>query len=224
VGVVESGVFERTRKSDVSRGNPLQLLWPPERLGRFVLVVRSGMPIWYVGGVVFVFAPLLGREMGIAAPILPPRVILWAYVGVVLGDVVSGVTSQFVRSRVLVIRGFIVLLALALSLFLTRPPESPSGFYAWMTFVGFATGYWAIFVTTGVEQFGTNLRATAATSSPNFVRATAVPLVALWFSLKASMPVLRATLTLGLACCAIGLIAAWRMRDSFDRDLDWIER
>src|ERR1700743_4011288 len=46
--------------------------------------------------------------------------------------------------------------------------------------LGFSTGFWAIFVTMGAEQFGTNLRATAATTIPNMVRGS-LPLLNLLF-------------------------------------------
>ena len=36
--------------------------------------------------------------------------------------------------------------------------------------VGFGAGFWAIFVTIAAEQFGTNIRATVATTVPNMVR------------------------------------------------------
>ena len=48
--------------------------------------------------------------------------------------------------------------------------------YAACTALGFSTGFWAIFVTMGAEQFGTNLRATAATTIPNMVRGS-LPLI-----------------------------------------------
>lgn len=240
VGVVESGLYEKARsdagaqraereeKVVIHRGNPLQLLWPPKRALRFVFVILSGMPIWFVGGVMFVFAPELGRAMKIAEPIEPARVIFWAYVGVVLGDVASGVLSQKIRSRKKTMIGFLVVLAMSIVLFFEIAPSGPTHFYAMMCVVGAATGYWAIFVTTASEQFGTNLRATAATSAPNFVRAMAVPITSIWLLLKGTadapgLDPVRATVWLGVVCVAIGIFAAMHLDETFDRDLDYYE-
>ena len=226
VGVVESGLFMRAQShgSGVSRGNPLQLLWPPRRFLRFAAVVLSAMPIWFVGGVMFVFGPEIGKAMGIAEPIMPAKVILWAYLGVVVGDVASGLISQFLRSRTRTIMGFQAFLAASIVLFFAIAPRGPEAFYGMMCLVGAATGYWAIFVTTASEQFGTNLRATAATSAPNFVRAMAVPITSIWLAMKPGMGAVQATLTLGVCCVAVGMVAALAMDETFHRDLDYLER
>jgi MFS family permease len=224
IGVVESGLFEQARaKEGIQRGNPLQLLWPPRRFVRFALVVLSAMPIWFVGGVMFVFAPEIGKAMGIAEEINPGKVIFWAYLGVVVGDVASGLTSQVIRSRTRTIMGFLALLAASIALFFAVAPKGAQEFYWMMCLVGAATGYWAIFVTTASEQFGTNLRATAATSAPNFVRAMAVPITSIWFAMKPALGAVQATWVLGICCVAIGLIAALALDETFHRDLDYLE-
>src|SRR5262249_60183736 len=103
----------RAARPGPRRGTPLGLLWPPGRLARFVGVVLVGMPIWFVGGVMFVFAPELGRAMGIAEPILAGRVIAFAYIGVVIGDLASGALSQLLKSRRRALVAFIAFLSLA---------------------------------------------------------------------------------------------------------------
>lgn len=232
VGVAESGLFEESKvkaaERGVSRGNPLQLLWPPRRLARFSLVVLSAMPIWFVGGVMFIFAPEIGRAMGIAEPIMPAKVIFWAYLGVVLGDIASGTISQLVQSRTRTMLGFLAGLAASIALFFAVAPRGAQEFYWMMSLVGAATGYWAIFVTTASEQFGTNLRATAATSAPNFVRAMAVPITSIWLALigTADAPgidTVTATWVLGICCVSIGMIATLALDETFHRDLDYLE-
>lgn len=223
VGVSESGLFEGTRAAAVHRGNPFQLLWPPRRFMRFALVVLSAMPIWFVGGVMFIFAPEIGRAMGIAEAIEPAKVIFWAYVGVVVGDVLSGTVSQLVQSRTRTIIGFLAALGASIALFFAVAPRGPTAFYLMMSLVGAATGYWAIFVTTASEQFGTNLRATAATSAPNFVRAMAVPITSIWLAIKPSMGAVDATWILGICCVAIGIVATLALDETFHRDLDYLE-
>ncbi|MFZ4466675.1 MAG: MFS transporter [Phycisphaerales bacterium] len=223
VGVAESGLFEGVRTAAVHRGNPFQLLWPPRRFLRFAMVVMSAMPIWFVGGVMFVFAPEIGRSMGITEPIEPPLVIAWAYGGVVVGDVLSGTVSQLLQSRTRTIVGFLALLAASIALFAALAPRGPEWFYGMMAVVGAATGFWAIFVTTASEQFGTNLRATAATSAPNFVRAMAVPITSIWLAMKPGMGAAQATWVLGICCVSVGILCALALDETFHRDLDYLE-
>jgi hypothetical protein len=95
-----------------------------------------------------------------------------------------------------------------------------------MCLLGATTGYWVLFITVASEQFGTNLRATATTSAPNFVRGSAVINIRLWKVLVSTSGASMATLTLshGLACIAIGLVALFLLRETFTRDLRYLER
>ncbi|HYO59608.1 MFS transporter [Archangium sp.] len=223
IGVVESGMFERMSSTPMQRGNPLGLLWPSDRLVRFLCIVLCGMPIWFAAGVIFVFAPELGQAMGIPEPIHPGRTIGIAYAGTVVGDILSGSLSQLMRSRKYIIALFLVALAVSIVVFVQVAPYGPWAFYSMIFIIGAATGYWVVFVTTASELFGTNLRATAATSAPNVVRGLGVVITSIWFALKPGLGTLPATLTLGLVCCAIGLVSALSLRETFHRDLDFHE-
>jgi putative MFS transporter len=224
VGVLESGLFAGLRHREVARGDLRMLVWPPERLWRFLRVILVGMPIWFAGGVLFVFAPEIGKALGLAELPTGGKTILFAYVGVVLGDLASGLLSQKVRSRKKVLAAFLVLYAGAIVALLTLGGRSLATFYGILCVLGATTGYWVVFVTTASEQFGTNLRATVTTSAPNFVRATAIPVTAIWFAAKPSLGVIPATIAVGLGCVAVGLACLVGMRESFDLDLDYVER
>jgi MFS transporter, putative metabolite:H+ symporter len=221
VGVLESGLFQRAAERNVARGDLRMLVHPVDRFVRFVRVILVGMPIWYAGGVLFVFAPEIGGALGLADRPTGAKTILWAYTGVVLGDVISGAISQRVRSRKRVLAGFLCALAASVSALLTWGGSSVDTFYKLMALVGLSTGYWVIFVTTASEQFGTNLRATVTTSAPNFVRGCAIPISLGWLALKPSMGVIPATWAMGLFCVTLGLAALFGMRESFDADLDF---
>ena len=224
VGVLESGLFQRAKETDAARGDLRLLLRPAERAGRFVRVVLVGTPIWFVGGVMFVFAPEIGGALGLAQRPTGGSTIFWSYLGVVLGDIASGALSQAMRSRKRVIAGFLALLVAAVAAVLTLGGRSLGTFYGLMTLVGFATGYWVLFVTTASEQFGTNLRATVTTSAPNFVRGMAIPVTAGWFALKPWLGVLPATAVMGALCVAGAYASLAGMRESYDAELDWLER
>jgi putative MFS transporter len=223
VGVLESHLFSRAEGSAVSRGSLRMLLHPRARALRFLRVVLVGMPIWFAGGVLFVFAPEVGGALGLATKPAGGATVTWAYIGIVLGDVASGLLSQRLRSRKRVLGAFLVAYAFAVAALLTWGGQSLPMFYGLMTILGFTTGYWVLFVTTASEQFGTNLRATVTTSAPNLVRGTAIPITLVWFSLKPKLGVLPATLTVGVTCIAIGLTALVGMKESFGHDLDFIE-
>ncbi len=226
VGLLESGVFRGSVGSGVPRGNILMLAWPPERLFRFVRVIFVGMPIWFAGGVLFVFSPEIGGALGLDPKPTAAKVVVWAYTGVVLGDLVSGLLSQYLRRRKLVIGAFMLAYATAVVALLTFGGRGPETFYGLMCILGATTGYWVLFVTVASEQFGTNLRATVTTSAPNFVRGAAVPIVDLWniAQSRGGMAMIPATITVGLACIAVGMISLAFMRESFDVDLDYLER
>ncbi len=224
VGVLESGLFQRAKETDAARGDLRLLLRPMERAGRFARVVLVGTPIWFVGGVMFVFAPEIGGALGLAQRPTGGSTIFWSYLGVVLGDIVSGALSQVTRSRKKVIAGFLALLVVAVAAVLTLGGRSLGTFYGLMTLVGFATGYWVLFVTTASEQFGTNLRATVTTSAPNFVRGMAIPVTAGWFALKPGIGVIPATAVMGAVCVAGAFASLVGMRESYDAELDWLER
>lgn len=224
LGVFESGLFERTRQADVKHGDVRQLFIPFSRGVRFLRVVLVGMPIWFAAGVLFVFSPEVGGALGLDPKPTGGKTIFWAYLGVTLGDLASGLLSHRLQSRKKVLGGFLVGLVFALVLLLTFGGRSHATYYGLMTLLGFATGYWVLFVTTAAEQFGTNLRATVTTSAPNFVRGTAIPITAVWMALKPQLGTIPATLGLGLVCLAIALIALWRMPESFSTELDFVEQ
>lgn len=242
IGVAESGLFRQVRDRAITRGSIRMLLWPPERLGRYLRVVFAGVPIWWVGGIVFIFAPELAGAMSLQAPqpgapvVSPAIVIMCGYAGAATGDLLSGLLSQLLRSRVRTILIFQLGLLLSGAAFFTLGGRSHTAFYVLVYFMGVATGYWAVFVTVASEAFGTNLRATATTTAPNFVRGFAVVIVTAWELLKpafastadASAPPssgsLGAAAAVGAAVLALGIFSVSGLKDPFGRSLDFEEQ
>lgn len=229
IGVAESGLFRSVQTRGVTRGSFLMLLWPRERLVRYLRVIFSGVPIWFVGGIIFVFAPELARAMGLepSAPgrpaVNPATVIMCGYAGAATGDILSGLISQVLRSRVRTILLFQVALLLSGVAFFIFGGRSHAIFYALVYCLGVATGYWAVFVTVASESFGTNLRATATTTAPNFVRGFAVVIVTAWELLKPASGTLGAAMIVGMVVVVVGMTAISGLRDPFGRTLDFTE-
>ena len=191
---------------------------------RFLRVITVGMPIWFVAGVLFVFSPEIGLALGLPQKPTGGQTIFWAYTGVTIGDVLSGLLSHALKNRKRVIAVFLSSVAVSVIALLTVGGRSMGTYYALMAVLGFTTGYWVLFVTTAAEQFGTNLRATVTTSAPNFVRGAAIPITAVWMALKPSLGTIPATMTVGLVCISLGLLALWGMPESSTADLDFVER
>jgi putative MFS transporter len=226
VQMFESGMFDRVQASEARRGDVTMLLHPPARLFKYLRCILIGIPIWYVVGILVGAAPELARALGApaAAAITPGDAVLFTYVGLVAGDLASGFLSQAIGSRRRVVAGFLALTAAAVAHYLTQSAPSRSGFYAACVALGFGIGYWAVFVTVGAEQFGTNLRATVATSVPNFVRGS-VPLLAGSFKLLRAkgMSLVGSAAVLGAACLAVALAALWGLEETHGKELDYTE-
>ncbi|MFO0595555.1 MAG: MFS transporter [Myxococcaceae bacterium] len=223
LGVLESGLFKRTQQSEAKLGDVRQLFVPLSRGLRFARIILVGTPIWFAAGVLFVFSPEIGGALGLDPKPTGGATIFWAYVGVTLGDLASGLISHRLQSRRRVLGAFLSSLAVAVVVLLTFGGRSLTTYYGLMMVVGLASGYWVLFVTTAAEQFGTNLRGTVTTSAPNFVRGMAIPITAVWMALKPGMGTIPATMALGLVTIGVALIAWWGMPDSFHAELDFVE-
>jgi MFS family permease len=226
VRMFESGMFDRVLASEARRGDVTMLLYPPARLAKYLRCVLIGIPIWYVVGILVGAAPEFARAFGApeAAAITPGDAVLFTYVGLVVGDLSSGSLSQWIGSRRRVVAGFLALTAGAVAYYLTQSAPSKTGFYTACAAMGFGIGYWAVFVTVGAEQFGTNLRATVATSVPNFVRGS-VPLLSAAFKFfrARGMSLVGSAAVVGAGCLAIALAALWGLDETHGKDLDYTE-
>lgn len=176
ISVFESGMFLKLKASKVQRGNFFQLFKTKSTMTRYLGCILIGLPIWYVAGILITFSPEFARAIDIHGPILAGDAVMFCYIGLTAGDFSSGIISQKTGSRKKVVAIYILLTLLTIVLYLFMPSRSPEFFYTVCVLLGFAIGYWALFVTIAAEQFGTNLRSTVATTVPNFIRGTVVPL------------------------------------------------
>jgi putative MFS transporter len=223
IGVLESGMFQNLKARTVSRGNFLRLFTSWSRARRYLSVILVGVPIWYVVGVLATLSPELGRALGMAPAPIGPNAVLATYIGLIFGDFGSGFLSQLVRSRKKVLAGFVALTALSVGAYFSVARTSLPVFYGVCGLLGFATGYWAVFVTTASEHFGTNLRATVTTTAPNFVRGSLVLVNLAFEALKGSQGVTRAALIVGAGTLVLAFIALFGLEETYGRDLDFVE-
>ena len=227
IGVTESGMFKATQiNENISRGNFFALFRSRERFIRFARCLFVGMPTWFVVGVLITLAPEFGLAKGLDG-ITGGNAVAACYTGLIFGDIASGMLSQFLRSRLKVMWIFLIADLIAIAYYLGAPFQSAAAFYWAHFFLGLSVGFWVIFVTIGAEQFGTNLRATVATSVPNFARGMLVPIGLSFRYLKApdvTGSVLTAASIVGLVCVGVAIIALYGMKETFDADLDYTEQ
>lgn len=223
ISVYESGLFEQVKTTSIRRGDLAMLVHSGPRLLRYLRCIMIGLPIWYAIGIIITFSPEIAKALGATGPVTASKSVLYSYIGLTLGDLASGLLSQFMRSRKKVILIFILLAAIFCALILRSEEITPERFYLLCIPLGFAVGYWAVFVTTAAEQFGTNLRATVTTTVPNFVRGAAVPITSLFAILKEPVGVINSALLVGALTISIAVLALWWMEESFHKNLDFVE-
>jgi len=221
--VFESGLFQHLKAKHVERGNFLSLLTNPERLKKYALAIVMGIPLWFVVGILITFSPEFGLHAGLAEPIIAGKAVMVAFAGQSIGDIVSGLLSQQLQSRKKAIRIFMILSFLMMLVYLLAPVRQTGQFYLLCAGLGFCNGYWTLFIVLAAELFGTNLRATVATSVPNFVRGATVPLTWLFVLLKPSLGLTYGPLLIGGVIVLCSLVALHFLEETFNKDLDYVE-
>ena len=223
VNVLESGIFMKTKQQVAARGNILRLFSDKGRLAKYIQCILVGLPIWFVVGILITFSPEFGKALGLSAPVVAGKAVMLSFSGQVAGDIVSGLLSQRLQSRKRVIRLFMFLSLAFMLVYLLAPVQDITLFYAVCVCLGFANGYWTLFVTIAAELFGTDLRATVATTVPNFVRGATIPLSALFIQLKPGLGTIYSALTVGLITLVLALTALAFLDETFKKDLDYVE-
>jgi MFS family permease len=223
VSVFESGMFLTLKQQTVDRGNFISLFTSFDRFKRFMNCILIGLPIWFTIGILITFSPEFSKEIGVLNPIVAGDAVMFSYLGLVGGDMSSGLLSQWFRSRKKIVFVFI-LLTLGFVLLYLYPPFATNTFFYFTCFcLGFGVGYWALFVTIAAEQFGTNLRSTVATTVPNFIRGTVVPLTFAFKLLRDDTGIIIGALIVGVATILIALVALRSLQETFGRELNFVE-
>ncbi len=221
--VFESGVFSAIKKTNAVRGNFFMLFTSRKRFVKYLRCIMIGLPIWFVIGILITFSPEFGKALGITEPISAGKAVMFSYIGLSLGDMSSGLLSQWLKSRRKVVFIFILLTCIATAAYLLQPSDNTAVFYGLCLFLGFAIGYWALFVTIAAEHFGTNLRATVATTVPNFVRGSVNLFTPLFLWGAREQGVISSAGMVATLAVVVALLAVWRMEETFSKDLDYTE-
>lgn len=226
IKVSESSIFKNLESKHVSKGNLLMFFNKPSRFKKYILAILIGLPTWFVIGIMLNLSNRFAKDLYGENNIDSGASIMYGYIGIALGDIVVGLVSQHFKSRKKALYIFYAMTILGIIYFFSPLNNNDFSMYAVSMYLGFSTGFWAIFVTMGAEHFGTNLRATAATTIPNVVRG-ALPLMNLlfkdYFQANLQWTMLQSAMVTGAIVMAISVVALIFTEETFHKDLDFIE-
>jgi MFS family permease len=226
ISVAESGMFKQVRQTTASRGNFFLFFTNAKRFRKYILAILIGLPTWYVIGILVNQSDKFGAALYGSVTLDSGRSIMFAYAAIAIGDIVVGFVSQYFKSRKKGLLVYYLLCIASLFLFFSGFVNSDARMYLACALLGFSTGFWAIFITMGAEQFGTNLRATAATTIPNMVRG-ALPLINLMFlnlfQKSWHWPLIKSGIVTGVVIMTITMIAYYFTEETYHKDLNYIE-
>ncbi|MCO5248230.1 MAG: MFS transporter [Chitinophagales bacterium] len=223
VGTFESHLYKASMPSHVKKGSLTMLFNNKERFLRYLYCLMIGLPIWFVVGIFVTQAPEFGHALGATETLSAGKGILYTYIGISLGDLMAGLFAQIIKSRKITVFVFQIGILVSSVLYLTNHGITPSRFNWLAFFMGLGVGYWATFVTIASEQFGTNLRSTVTTTAPNFVRGALIPSTFLFEFFVGKSNIITAGYMMIFLLSGIAIFALSQLKESFDKDLNYIE-
>ena len=225
LSVAESGMFQKIKsgQAQAARGDFLMLFTNAKRFVKYLRCIFIGLPLWCIVGILVTFSPEISQALKIQGEVKVAQAIAFCYLGITFGGFASGYFSQLLGSRRKILFAFLLFTALAMAAYFCTAGQSNGTFYLAILLLGFGVGYWTVFATIAAEQFGTNIRATVATTVPNFVRGATVPLTLAFNHLKPVCGIVAAAAVISFACVGIALWALRGLEETYDKDLDYLE-
>jgi MFS family permease len=223
VQVKESAIFKQVQETTISKGNFLMFFNNRKRFAKYMQCILIGLPVWYIIGILVTFSDQFGKAFGING-VEPGTAIMCLYLAIAAGDFSVGWLSQRLQSRKKTLFIFYSIAVVFTVLFFLQNGGSPTWFYLICAGLGFGAGLNVVYITSSIEQFGTNLRASAGISIPNMVRGT-LPLMILLFKFTRGFfnSYVKGGWVTGLIVFAIGITAAWFLDETYGKDLDFTE-
>jgi MFS family permease len=225
VSVFESGMFKEVKEMNVSRGNFLMFFNNADRFKRYMICILVGLPTWYVIGVLISFSKEFATKenLNVSGTVDPGAAIMYCYIATSLGGILIGLISQWLRSRKKALYIFYTIIIIFMFMFFLQTNGTAAQMYLICAGLGFGCGIWAIFITMGAEQFGTNLRATAATTIPNMVRGSLPLIIILFKALRDQFSYVTAAWITGAIIMILTIVAAIFAKETFHKDLNYLE-
>ncbi len=231
IGVYESGIYTKILAEKVEKGNFFMLFKNAAIFKKYLYCILIGLPTWFTIGILVTFSPEFAKTLKISGVITGAEAIMWSYAGITLGDLACGLLSQFLQSRKKAVFAFLIFTAFSFVLYFTAWGRSANYLYTVMFLMGFGTGFWAVIITIAAEQFGTNIRATVATSVPNFIRGS-LPIITIFYTffiailsktIEKPMAELYSAGIVGVIIILLPLWALSKTEETFGKNLDYTE-
>lgn len=225
IGVAESGIYKDIdHLNSGSKGNFFSFFTNKDRFVRYMRCIAIGLPTWFCIGILAMLADKFAKPLGIKGELIPGKAIMWAYIGISVGDFLSGFISHWFHSRKKAIFWMIMFTLLGVLLMVFSGYKTPQMYYFYCIWLGLGTGYWAMFVTVGAEQFGTNIRSTAATTIPNMVRGMLIPMNFLFITFTSSFgSIVIGLLVLGVIVFSLAIYSTLSISETHNKDLDFLD-
>ena len=223
MGTFESGMFANMKEHTHERGNLMLLFNNKQRLLKYIYCILIGIPLWFVVGILISQSPEIGKALGAKETLTAGAGIMFSYIGISVGDLLAGIFAQITKSRRLTIFVFLLLSLGTVIFYLNYKGLTESTFSTLAFVMGIGVGYWATFVTIASEQFGTNIRATVTTTVPNFVRGSLIPITFLFEFFVGQFGIIKASFIVMILLTAIALFALSQLKETFNKDLDYLE-
>jgi MFS family permease len=227
VSIMESLMYQKTKLTNIQKGNFFMFFTNAKRFRKYALAILIGLPTWYVIGILMNYSNRFASDLYPNSLIDSGKATMFGYIGISLGDIVIGFVSQYFRSRKKALFIFYGLTILACGLYFSPLNNQDASMYFICGLLGFSSGFWAIFVTMGAEQFGTNLRATAATTIPNMVRGSLPIMNMLFLNLFQetwNWNLLTSGIITGVIVIVIAIVSAWFTEETFMKKLNYVEK
>ena len=228
VSVLESSMYDAVKRSKEKMGNLLMLFNNKDRFLRYVRGILIGLPVWYIIGVIITFANEFANRFKINN-FDQPTALMLQYAALGVGDLTAGLLSNYLKSRKKTLLIFYGITAIFILLFFaTKGGGNATNMYIICMGLGFGSGISVQYITMSAEQFGTNLRATAAISIPNMVRGCLPLIIILFQFLRGNIftgesNYITAAWVTGIIIMCIGFIAALYTKETFGKNLDFRE-
>ncbi|HTL80114.1 MAG TPA: MFS transporter [Bacteroidia bacterium] len=227
--VNESAMFHKSKKDNVQRGNFFSIFTNGKRALKYLYCILIGMPVWFVIGIVIKDSEKYAQNIfhivgAMEVKDISAKSVLYHYIGASIGSFLTGFLGQWLKSRKKALLISLVLLTISLAAFFSASGISLTLYYFIIFILGIAQGYWAVFITISSEQFGTNLRATVATTAPNFVRGGLV-LMSMGYEYfgMAKDGSMMGSYVIGGIVLVLAFFSAFMLKETYGKELDYLE-
>lgn len=225
--VFDSGLYNMAKTEGVKMGRLSMIFTNKERFVRFSRAILIGLPVWYVIGILITFSNEFAKEFKIEG-FDQPKSLMLQYVALAFGDMSAGFLANYLKSRKKTLYIYYTILTIVIAaFFISEGGGSATNMYLFCMALGFGAGISVLYITMSAEQFGTNLRATAAISIPNLVRGF-LPVMLILFQLLRSKSVFNDYITgawvVGIIVLVCSWLAVYYTKETFGKEMDFVER